>query len=147
MKKITLMTVAVMAITLVACESTSLVKTVEEQQFSEARVLQVETHAKIDSVQARLNVFTRVEWSKDYSYEQVESLGFDISSLHGRAAFELLREYHADELVAPTWNVYTIVDKNDPHYGWYRVEVFGFLARFEDWNGKKGVLETNKKLQ
>lgn len=86
MKKITLMTVAVMAITLVACESTSLVKTVEEQQFSEARVLQVETHAKIDSVQARLNVFTRVEWSKDYSYAQVESLDFDINALHGRAA-------------------------------------------------------------
>ena len=49
--------------------------------------------------------------------------------------------FSADELVAPTWNVYNIVDRNDPHYGWYRVEVIGFLARFEEWNGQKSVLE------
>lgn len=140
------MAVVVLAL-MTACESTSTVTVVEEQQFSEARVLQVETYAKIDSVQARLHVFTRVEWSKDYSPIQVKSLDNDLTMLHGRAAFDLLKEYNADELVAPTWNVYTIVDKKDPHYGWWRVEVRGFLARFEDWNGEKGVLETNKKLE
>ena len=135
--------VAAVAMTLMACESTMTITTVEEQQFSEARVLQVDTQAKIDSVQARLNVYLRVEWSKDYSHEQVKAMDYDIESLHGRAAFDLLKEYHADELVAPTWNVYTIVDKKDPHHGWYRVEVIGFLARFEDWNGQKGVLDCN----
>ena len=147
MRKSILLVAAGVALALTACESTSTVTVVEEQQFSEARVLQVETYAKIDSVQARLHVFSRVEWSKDYSPTQVESLENDLTMLHGRAAFDLLKEYNADELVAPTWNVYTIVDKNDPHYGWWRVEVRGFLARFEDWNGEKGVLETNKKWE
>ena len=148
MRKSTLLLMAVVVLALMtACESTSTVTVVEEQQFSEARVLQVDTHAKIDSVQAKLRVYMRVEWSKDYTSAQVESLENDLTMLHGRAAFDLLKEYGADELVAPTWNVYTIVDKNDPHYGWWRVEVRGFLARFEDWNGEKGVLETNKKLE
>lgn len=144
MKKSILCVAAASALAFVACEPTKTVSwSVDEQQFSEARVLQVDTHAKIDSVQARLHVYLRVEWSKDYSPTQVESMDNDLNTLHGRAAFDLLKEFHADELVAPTWNVYTIVDPADEHRGWYRVEVIGFLARFEDWNGEKGVLDCN----
>ena len=146
MRKVFLpMLVAGLAMMMAACETQQdLVTTVESQQFSEARVLQVETYAKIDSVRAKLNVYMRVEWSKDYSPEQVKSMDYDVQTLHSRAAFDLLKEHRheqADELVAPTWNVYNIVDRNDPHHGWYRVEVIGFLARFEEWNGQKSVLE------
>lgn len=122
MKKSLIFSVA--AAGLVALSSCGAVKTItQEVEYTEARVLDVSTASKVDTVSGRLVVNpNRIEETWTFSAAEVEALGKDMDNVRARAAFKTLQKNKADELLAPLYDV-TI----NPNGSW-TVVILGYLA-------------------
>ena len=132
MKKKTISVVAfvVAAVTLVSCDAPKKVitTTVEEEQYSQARVLDVQTKAEIKPIQAEVHVNpVRIEDQWIFSREEFNALDSDIDNLKARASFKTLQKHDADELVAPLYDIHSNPD------GSYTVTVRGYIGKIVNW--------------
>ena len=115
------------AMALSSCNSFQTITTVD-QHYSQARVLDVNTHAKIDTVHAQLRVNpVRVEDSWIFTSDEINALDGKLDKIHARASFKTLQKHSADELLAPLFDVSTNTD------GTWTVTVIGYVANIVNW--------------
>jgi hypothetical protein len=131
MKKKTISVVAFVlaAVTLASCEAPKkVITTVEEEQYSQARVLDVQTKAEIKPIQAEVHVNpVRIEDQWIFSREEFNALDSDLDNLKARASFKTLQKHDADELVAPLFDIHSNPD------GSYTVTVRGYIGKIVNW--------------
>lgn len=111
---------AVAALTATSCGTLKV-----NQRISQARMLPVHTTDTIVPVLGRLQVNPeRIEAVVAFKASEVKALGNSIDSLKKRAVFKILQDNHADELVAPLFDIETYDN------GSCNVTVRGYLGSF-----------------
>ena len=101
-----------------------------EEQYVQARMLDVRADAHVHPLTVEVEIDKNAERITDiwtYTKEDVSAMGGDLSNIRANGLYRSSKKHNADIIVAPMFNLQS--DKD----GVYRLEVIGYPGNFVNW--------------